>query len=152
MGFALQSLRTSSDPRCPSAREIRVSQTHEYFIIARQGLCSHRPGAGGRRQLRSQGWLSVSQHMPALGIITPLPQTSSAEKGKVSEMREHNTGPLQRIFDGASQLGFPNSLPLCSLRATWARCSPSPELPCGPSSTTEEQLRSEAAWLSVSFS
>ena len=76
---------------------------------------------GGCCQLHLQSWLAVSQHMPALSIITPLLQTTSMETGKVSEMGEHKTGPPQRMFDGASQLGFPNSLSLCSLRATWAR-------------------------------
>lgn len=70
---------------------------------------------------------------------------------KGSEMREHKTGPLQRLLDGASQLGFLNSLSLCSLRATWARCSPSPELPSAPSSATEERLQTEAASCSVLF-
>lgn len=69
---------------------------------------------GGCCQLRSQSWLSVSQHMPALSIITPLLQTSGMETEKLSEMGEHKAGPPQRIFDGASQLGFPNSLSLLS--------------------------------------
>lgn len=69
---------------------------------------------GGCCQLRSQSWLSVSQHMPALSITTPLLQTSGMETEKLSELGEHKAGPPQRIFGGASQLGFPNSLSLLS--------------------------------------
>lgn len=71
-GICASPLRTSSDPLCPSVREIHISQTREYFIIPWQGLRSHHPGAQGCCQLHSRAGCQCPSTCQLSAPFTPL--------------------------------------------------------------------------------
>lgn len=71
-GICASPLRTSSDPLCPSMREIHISQTREYFIIPWQGLRSHHPGAQGCCQLHSRAGCQCPSTCQLSAPFTPL--------------------------------------------------------------------------------